>query len=386
MIAWILLLLSAIFPALSFAYFGPTVDTDEISTSAEISDSFFLQSVVAKNHFTHGETEPTYLLDETTHQQVEKHVLGENRRQEQLRQLELLNLSWMLGYAYYRSSGHDPTTGNLIADEAHALKLGLAWEAGGIFDLEGAVSYQVMPAENYSQGIFDLNAAYTIPLESEHVETVEGSSQDASVYYQNQELAQNQVSIPAVRRFPNIRIGLRNQIQVHTKSATSGGRTAGSTLTSDQTLNVSVSGPELLFRIDPRLSFRLAAMFYFYSDSPSTLLSDTTIGGNRTKTDIAIADSDGTLPYLLFFPSRTVVGSGTYWFDREVNSSLILEGATYSPTGSAGAGLLTFTFSTGVKIDWVFAPRWKAGVVGDFTVGNNSYGEGTGGVKLGFAL
>jgi hypothetical protein len=389
MIVWALIFLSAIFPSLAFA-FGPTVEADQAGTSLQVGSNFFLQTVSVNKHFSVRTDKPNsyFLQQERPDLEEMKKASGEREKDQQI-QRQLLNLSWMLGYAYYRSSANDPVSGTFIYDEAHAVELGLAWEAGKVFDITASGAYQVLPAENYSQGIYGITMDYTFPLSSipDTSEPATNPMSESEAYYVNKARDAEKPHIPAVDRFPNLKVGYQAQFQEHTKSATTSGRSAGVGLP-DTTLNVALSGLEATLNFSRTVKLRLDWMVYLYDNTPAGFLANTTIGAFRQKLDLGIAELEGTTQFLLNFPKRSLNGTLTTWLDPSVKLDLILHYASYDATSTIGAGTISSTVDGAGFLSWAFSDRWKLGGALDVTLGSGvgNSTSATGGVSLGYAL
>jgi hypothetical protein len=381
MIAWALLFLTAIFSHSAEA-FGPNVDTDQIATSFQLGSQFMLQSVSVNKHFTVRDDAPnSYFVLQENPQLADMKMSAAEQEKYDKDQRDLLNLAWMLGYLYYSSSS------NQVYDEAHAIEIGLAWEAAKMFDFTVAGAYQVMPAENFSQGIFNLDFEFTIPLKAQPAPPqLEGATDDAEAYYVNKAIEADLPKNYPKDRFPNFKIGVLANFYRGTKSQTSSGRVVGSTIGGDQQMNEAASGPNLTLNFNRKFYIHADYLLYYYDTSPTGFLGNFTIGPIRRKADLAVASLEGTQAFLLNYPNRSLDASFGYRFNNRSGLRVGGSYSTYNATSNGGGGYLTSTFALAGMVDFVVGRRWKLGVLADVTLGTASYSAGTGGLTLGYAL
>ncbi len=267
------------------------------------------------------------------------------------------DMSWFLGYNYYRSSGSNNSTGESASDDAHTVKLGFALDLEDSFDMIGSVAYQVLPEENFSQGIFEFDGSYFVSLAKEKKgEKIEGD--DAESFYLRKAKEQEEVKYPAKDQFPHLKLGLHFMFAEDRKSATpvSSGRIEGLGLPSDVVLNMAGSGPYIGLALNRFLSFKLALLVYYYDTSVYGFLHPyTTIGMYRPQEGLALADLNDTTALLMTYPFRTITGSMNFQTGIKTNLSVALQHATYfgsiggADTTSLG-GILTQTINSKVKL------------------------------------
>jgi hypothetical protein len=265
------------------------------------------------------------------------------------------DMTWFLGYNYYRSSGNNNLRAETASDDAHTVKLGFALDLDDSFDMIGSASYQVLPEENFSQGTFEFDGAYFLSLAKEKQgEKIEGD--DAESYYLRKAKEQEVVKYPAKDQYPHLKLGLHFMFSQDRKSTTTSGRVEGTQLTSDALLNMAGSGPYIGLALNRFISFKLALLVYYYDTSVyGFLFPNTTIGMFRPQEGLALADLNDTTPILLTYPFRSVTGSMNFQTGIKTNLSVALQHATYfgsiggADTTSIG-GILTQTINSKVKL------------------------------------
>jgi hypothetical protein len=290
-------------------------------------------------------------------------------------------LTWMLGYAYYESGASDPLLGGeQVNDEAHAIRLGVAWNVSRTFDVEASGTYQVIPVENYSQGIFDIRGGYTISLaEKPHHDEIIGD--DAEAYYLRQAQRAAEVVAPPQDSFPNIRIGGSFVFTQQDKGPETTTGRVGVGLTSDVYLNQAGSGPDITFALNKQLKFKFEFLLYYYDTNVQNfLVQNTTIGEFRPRAGLAVANIEDTTPLLLTFPYRSITESFTY----DLSPSTRINGALQQSTYFATTGY-PLTNSIGGTISQKLSKKLRAGGALDFTA-STGYSELVGGFSLGYDL
>lgn len=370
------------FYSLSAYAWGPGVDNDLIGTQTQFSSNFFLQTISATGHFgvSSDRANSYFLMQERP--ELKSSALQKDRAQAIAH--EQSDLSWFLGYAFYQSSAFVPSLNAQVNDAAHSFKIGMDWELVQRANIIASGGYELIPAENYSQGFFQLALTYTIPLTDEC--PFDESPVDAEQYYINKNKYEECPKHGAKDRYPNLELGVVGSYELHTKSPTTSGRLAGSTLPGDQQLNEAASGPQLGLNVNQFLDFKAKLLFYIYDNPPAPFLQNTTIGGFRPKANLAVADLQDTTPILLVFPKRSVdVSMGIHWGQ----GFRLLSEMSYSTWDAsstvAAVGQVSTTFSVGGVLDFAFAQRWKADGTMDLTSGNG-YRAFTGGVGISYAL
>jgi hypothetical protein len=305
-----------------------------------------------------------------------------------------MDLSWFLGYAFYQTSAFDPVSNAQVTDSAHSFKIGLNWELAQRVNFVAGGGYELIPAENYSQGIFELAFTYTIPLTREC--PFDESQNDAEQYYVAKAKYDDCPKHGAKDRYPNIELGILGNYNEHTKSPTSSGRAAGATnstvspLGSDTQLNEASSGPQIVLHLNRSLSFKGKLLIYIYDNPPANILQYTTIGSFRPKANLAVAEMQDTTPILLVFPKRTLSGGLNLRLEDSLNLQAELAYSSWDATttlnsSSVAAGLVSSTISFGAILDFAFTQRWKASGSLDFTSGTG-YSVTTIGLGLAYGL
>jgi hypothetical protein len=288
-------------------------------------------------------------------------------------------LTWMLGYAYYNSGALDAAN-EQVNDESHSFKLGVAWDVSRRFDLIASITYQIIPVENYTQGVGELRMGYTFSLadKPKHEEIV---GDDAEAFYLRQQQRENEVVTPAKDSFPNIRVGFNATFTSQDKSPTTSGRALGENNPTDIFLNQAGSGPDLTFALNSKLRFRFEMLLYYYDTSPSTFLEEnTTIGEFRPRAGLAIADIEDTTALLLTFPYRSFTEEVTFDLTPTTRIDAALQQSTYFATTG-----YPLTNSVGGVISQKFSSKLRGGLALDMT-NSTSYTEVVGGFSLGYDL
>jgi hypothetical protein len=371
--------------------FSPGFESRGLNTSGVFGSDYFLQTLAARGRFSVSSSTP-----EEGSTSMLGGVEGKARNTRQLLDEEgqdfVSDITWMLGYAYYRSGAPDPATGSDVFDDSHAFRFGIAWDIARTFDLIASVTYQVLPAENYSQGVFELNLGYTISL-APKPNRKEIPGDDARAYYLRKAQQEDEIVYPPKQKYPHLRIGALVMFSHHTKSPNDldSGRPLGTPplQTTDENLNQAGSGPEISFALNPKLEFRANALFYYYDaqiDQLNAFLGKTTIGLYRKRSGLALASIDDTTALLLTFPYRSFTQSMVYRFTPKTLFEGAIQESTYS--GSVGNqytqwGDMTYSFAG--KLSQMLSKKVRVGVEGDYTTASN-FQEFVGGFNLGYAF
>jgi hypothetical protein len=356
--------------------FSPEFETG-IDTMGVFGNNYFLQTVVARGN--------VHVDGYAAEDNAATMLGGAEAKTNDYRRLMIdqhqfvSTLTWMLGYAYYRSGGKD-SFGDQVDDESHAFKLGVAWDVARAFDVTLAAAYQIIPVENYSQGYGELRLGYTFSLADKqtHEEIV---GDDAEAFYLRQAQRESEVVTPAKDTYPNLRVGGNFVFTHQDKSPTTSGRSAGAGLTNDVTLNQAGSGPDLTFALNSKLRFRFEMLIYYYDNNPQAFLSNnTTIGETRPRAGLAIADIEDTTPLLLTFPYRSFTEEITIDLTPTTRIDAALQQSTYFATTG-----YPLTNSVGGVISQKLSTKLRVGGALDLT-NSTSYSELVGGFSLGYDL
>jgi hypothetical protein len=357
--------------------FAPGFDANGFSADTLFGNDFVETSLVGRGRFHVSPNNPD-TVDLSQGRSADHRELSEDSAESLY-----TDMTWMLGYNYYRSTGINTLTGEEASDDSHSVRLGFALDLGDAFDALASVTYQVLPDENFSQGLFDFDLGYSVSL-AKKSQLVKVVGDDAEAYYLRKAKQQEELKYPAKDQFPNLKIGFHFMFSQDRKSKTTSGRVEGETLTSDELLNMAGSGPYLGFALNRFLSFKLALLIYYYDVNVHDFLGQTTIGSYRPQEGLAIADLDDTTPILLTYPYRSVTGSMTFQTGIKTNLQVALQHATYfasiggADTTSIG-GILSQTISSTLKL---------GGQI-DETLGGGGFNGGsatgvTAGVTLGY--
>ena len=258
----------------------------------------------------------------------------------------------------------DPLLSGLqVTDDSQAVRLGIAWNVSKTFDITASGTYQTIPAENYSQGLFEIHAGYTISLASRppHEEI---TGDDAEAFYLREAQKENEVVMPAQESFPNIRLGGNFIFTQQDKGPTAQGRFLGSpggNAFRRFYLNQAGSGPELTLALNRNLCFRFGFLIYYYdTDVQSFLVQNTTIGVFRPRAGLAVADIEDTTALLMTFPYR----SFTEAFSLNLTPTTRIDGAVQESTYFATTGY-PLTVSVGGIINQKFSNKLRGGAAID---------------------
>jgi hypothetical protein len=356
--------------------FSPEFETG-IDTMGVFGSNYFLQTVSARGS-VHV---PGYSADDGASMLGGAEASGDYRKLMNEKSQFVSDLTWMLGYAYYLSGASDPLmSGEQINDESHAFRLGFAWNIAKTFDIEASGTYQIIPVENYSQGLFELRGGYTISLAGKprHDEIV---GDDAEAYYLRQAQRAAEVVNPPQESFPNIRIGGSVVFTQQDKSPETTSGRVGTGLTSDVYLNQAGSGPDITFALNDKLKFRFEFLLYYYDTNVQDfLVKNTTIGAFRPRAGLAVANIEDTTPLLLTFPYRSMTESFTY----DLSPTTRIDGAVQQSTYFATTGY-PLTVSVGGTINQKLTKKLRVGGALDFT-SSTGYSELVGGFSVGYDL
>lgn len=377
-----LIALCAATPAFSW---GPSLDRDEISSSTQFGSSFLLQTLSVNRHFNvKPDTHNEYFVEKQD--AVPRKRSPEEEQQDIEKARDSLNLSWMLGYAYYRSGAPTQTSTTATYDDTHAFAFGLSLGLSRRASASIMGTYQTLPSESYDQGMGEFAFRYIIPLNAES--GVNENEDNAEAYYVSKYQDLNREHLPAGSRYPHISLGILGGYYKNTKRPMSTPRsTSEQTLTSNELMNINSAGPEFVLSLNPLLYFKLKMTYYAYDRGPQGFLQDTTvIGGVRPKSNLAVADMEGTLPLLMVFPMQTASASTGLNLGRQVAGRFGITYATFRSTGFTGAGIIDNTISLGGIIDFYLSRGWKLGGSLDVTNGANSYRQAVAGINLGYSL
>jgi hypothetical protein len=360
--------------------FEPGFDANGLSGSGLVGNNYFLTSIVGRGRFHVSPNNPD-TMDPSVGRTSDHRELSEDSATSLY-----TDMTWMLGYNYYRSSGSNPTTGEGASDDAHTFRLGFALDLGDAFDMLASGSYQLIPEENYSQGILDVDLGYFISLAKE-TRGVKVEGDDAESFYLRKEKEQQQVIRPAKVVFPSIKVGLHFLLAQERKSPDdpNSGRVDSAKLQGDALLNVAGSGPYVTYNFSKLLSFKMAFLVYYYDTNVQQFLSYTTIGNFRPQEGLALADMDDTTLLLMTFPSRSFTGTLNFQLTSETSIRAALQEATYSisiggaPTTSVGA-ILTQQINQRIKLGVQLDETAGGGGVN----GNSNAVGAVGGVTLGY--
>lgn len=360
--------------------FAPEFETG-IDTTGIFGSNYFLQTVAARGSI---HVDGYSADDDATTMLGGAEAKTNDYRRLMVDQHQFVSeLTWMVGYAYYRSGASDPLlSGEQVNDDSHAVRLGIAWNVSKTFDITASGTYQMIPAENYSQGIFEINAGYTISLASRptHEEII---GDDAEAFYLREAQKENEVVMPAQESFPNIRLGGDFVFTQQDKGPTAQGRFPGSPggNSSDVYLNQAGSGPEVTLALSRNLRFRFEFLLYYYdTDVQSFLVQNTTIGEFRPRAGLAVADIEDTTPLLMTFPYR----SFTEGFTLDLTSTTRIDGAVQESTYFATTGY-PLTVSVGGTLNQKFSNKLRGGAAIDVS-SSTGYTELVAGFSLGYNL
>lgn len=330
--------------------FAPGFDANGISADGVFGSNYFLQSVVGRGRFHVTPSNPD-TIDPS---------LGKSNDHRQPIESDdsslYTDLTWFLGYNFYQSSAlaEQGTTSDLT-DVAHSFRLGFAFDIGERFDLTASATYQVIPIENYVQGIFEADAAYYISLNSgDSKEKIEG--EDAEAFFLRQAKAQETVEYPPKDHFPNIAIGSGFAFSQFQKNPVTSSRATNEVLVSSaQSLNQARTAPYLAVNLNRIFSVKAQLAIYYYDVSATTFASYNAIGLDRPRLGLALADLNDTTLLLNTYPYRSGTGSAII----KLTPTTTLQGAlmytsylgsTQQPAQVSIAGLLTQQLRKNIRV------------------------------------
>jgi hypothetical protein len=358
--------------------FEPGFDANGVFGSTTIGTNYFVNSIVGRGRIHVSPNNPD-TVDPSVGRSNDHRELSEDSATSMF-----TDMTWMIGYNYYQSSGTN-AAGESATDDAQTIRLGIALDLGDAFDFLASGTYQVIPEENFSQGIFDIDMGYYISL-AKDTRTVKIEGDDAESYYLRKAKEQEQIVRPAKEVFPSLKVGFHMMFTQDRKSPTdpTTGRVDGTLLTGDQLLNIAGSGPYVVYNLSRLISFKLSALIYYYDTNVEQFLANNTIGNARAQEGLALADMDDTTPLLMTYPDRSMTGTVNFQLGPKTSLRGAIQEATYS--GSIGGSNTT---SIGAIVSQQVSNVLRIGVQLDETAGGGGpFGSSTtgtvGGVSLGY--
>ena len=251
--------------------------------------------------------------------------------------VQYLGLAWMLDYDFYQatrpSAGGQPS----FVDQTHTFGFGLDLRLSDRGGMTAYAALQLMPAEDYEQGIFHLRFDFLIPLNAdyrlkdpryEHID-----ENDATQYYMKQIQIKQAEKIPDSQNFPQFHAALNFNFNRHDKGTTDSGRTVGNTLTNDVILNQASSGPEIVFLSSSSFRIRASALFYYYDSSVDSFVTNFSEGASRPVEGIGLANLIGYQDVLLTFPQNSFDEGFSYDAGPSTTFEFNANQSTYALTG-----------------------------------------------------
>ena len=342
-----------------------TPPVDGLTTLSSISSDTLLESIRFYRRFQKPKEKlASGLVEKRAAQELDEKKIMDDEP------VQYMGLAWMLDYTYYQATSPSAGGQPSFVDQTHTFGFGLDLRLSDRGGMAMYAGLQLMPAENYEQGIFHLRFDFLIPLNADYrlkdprYEHIDES--DATQYYMRQIQVKQAEKVPDSQNFPQILTALNFNFNRHDKGTTDSGRTAGNTLTDDVILNQASSGPELIFLSSPTFRIRASALFYYYDASVDSFVTNFSAGVNRPVEGLGLANLIGYQDVLMTFPQDSFDESFSYDTSPSTTFEFNANQSTYALTGPG----MSLGFAAILR--YVPSEHWQLKFGVDFTNSTNS--------------